>query len=85
MSMEYYIPYEDLAREESGTILEHTPTVLGSLSCEQRVAVIELLAHAVARGIEYGFAMSDFAGLDPASAMDIYNAGIAQAKFEGEI
>lgn len=46
------------------------------------VALSELLADAFAKGIEQGFALSDFSGQDPGTALDAYNAGIVQGRLE---
>ncbi len=43
----------------------------------------EMLADATARGIEMGFAMSDFIGDNPVKPIDAYNAGIVEGKKEG--
>lgn len=80
-----YIPYETLARVEAQDITEHLPTSLGGLEAEQLLAVQELIADGVAKGLQMGFAMSDFAATDPANAMEIYIAGIEEGKKMQEI
>lgn len=75
-----YVPYETLARLEAGEIMLHLLTALGSLSADQLLAVQEIVADGYVRGLDAGFALTDFAGLDPANAMEIYNAGIAEGK-----
>lgn len=73
-----YVPYETLSRVEASEIIAHLPTALGELSAEQLVAIHELVADGYARGLDAGFAMSDFAGPNPGTVMDAYNAGIAE-------
>jgi hypothetical protein len=77
-----YVPYETVSRSEAKEIAAHPPTALADLSPAQREALVELLADGVARGIEMGFAMSDFSGGDPTEPIEAYNAGIIQGKKE---
>ena len=73
-----YIPYETLSRVEADEIASHLPTSLNNLTSEQLLALKELTADGVARGIELGFAISDFSGQDPGTLLDAYNAGVVE-------
>lgn len=77
-----YVPYETVSRSEADEITRHLPTALKGLDDEQRQALNELVADGVAKGIEMGFAMSDFSGDDPIEPIDAYNAGIIEGKKE---
>ncbi len=79
-----YIPYETYSRVEAEELGRSLPSSLDNLSDQQKSDLLELFAGAFARGIDAGFAMSDFAGHDPATSLEIYNAGFAQGKLEGE-
>ncbi len=76
----HYVPYEVLARAEAEDITVSLPSALGELTAEQTVALQELLAGAYGRGLDAGFAISDFAGPDPGTLMDAYNAGIVEGR-----
>lgn len=79
---EGYVPYEALARAEADDIADNLPSALVDISAERLGIIKELIADGYAKGLEAGFAMSDFAGTNPASLMDAYNAGIEQGKRE---
>ena len=74
-----FVPYETLAREEARDITANLPSDLGSLTAEQLVAVQELIADGYGKGLQAGFDMCEFTGVDPATALEIYNAGIVES------
>jgi hypothetical protein len=75
-----FVPYESLVRVEAEDIMLHLPTALHGLDALQALALRELIADGYARGLEAGFALSDFSGLDPATAMEVYSAGVSEGR-----
>lgn len=80
--MNRFIPYETIARAEAKDILvvENLPTALGGLKPEQTVAIVELLADAVKRGMDIAFALCDQEPDSPATLMEVFNAGVTEGK-----
>lgn len=78
-----YVPYETISRVEADEILGGAvPNILSGLSQEHLLAVRELLTDAYARGLEAGFAMSEFNGDSPGDMAEAYAAGFEQGKID---
>ena len=79
-----YVPYESLAHAEADDVTQddNLPTALRNLSPDQLHALRELVADGYARGLDAGFAMSDFYGDSLGELAEAYSAGFAQGKLD---